>query len=290
MLIPVVLVFVIMSNTSGEGYRSDYYVGVIYCLVVMVLFPFPTRTLIVLQLAMYATYTLGMEFVFPVATERRYVVENHMFMLGIGVIVTCSHYYISSLRRRIEIANHKNEELLLNILPEKVVSELRESRSASPERFRRVSVLFADIVDFTPLAARIGASNLVAILNDVFSRFDELAKQHGCERIKTIGDAYMAACGAPQPNERCTHAIACMALDMKRCIKEVYREGGDSFSLRIGINEGEAIAGIVGHTKFSYDLWGDSVNLASRMEAHPSHAGCLRQPEGRFSTRRARAC
>jgi class 3 adenylate cyclase len=268
MLVPTILVFALMSNLSGEGYASDYYVGVIYCMVVLMLFPVSTRTLTVLLVVMYATYSLCMHLLFPVPVQLRHLVENHMFMIGIGIIVTCSHWYISRLRERIELANLKNEALLLSILPRKVAEELKETNRAAPERFARVGILFADIVDFTPMAARLPPEELLELLNTIFSSFDNLAASHGCERIKTIGDAYMVACGVPNPVDHCTSAIADLALAMQEHISRVHRKGAGGLQLRVGINEGAVVAGIVGNTKFSYDLWGDAVNMASRMESH----------------------
>jgi len=130
-----------------------------------------------------------------------------------------------------------------------------------------VTVLFADIVDFTSLATRVAPVELVGILNDIFSRFDELAERHGLEKIKTIGDAYMVVGGAPLPRPDHAAAVVDMALDMQQAIEQFSAERGAPFNLRIGISSGPAIAGVIGTKKFSYDLWGDTVNMASRMES-----------------------
>jgi len=160
-----------------------------------------------------------------------------------------------------------SERLLLNVLPRTIAERLKRQEQAIAERFDDVSILFADIVDFTALSAKIPPTDLVGILNEIFSSFDQLVEQHGLEKIKTIGDAYMAAGGLPEPNADHPEAIANLALDMQREIAKFRRRDGERFYLRIGINTGPVVAGVIGIRKFIYDLWGDTVNIASRMEA-----------------------
>jgi adenylate cyclase len=131
-----------------------------------------------------------------------------------------------------------------------------------------VTVLFADIVGFTSLSARTSPQQLVGLLNQIFSRFDRLAEQHGLEKIKTIGDAYMVVGGLPHPSEDHAIAVADMAIDMQKAINQFNIETGEAFSIRIGMNTGAVVAGVIGLRKFIYDLWGDTVNIASRMESH----------------------
>ncbi|GAB4284594.1 MAG: hypothetical protein Fur0025_15440 [Oscillatoriaceae cyanobacterium] len=162
----------------------------------------------------------------------------------------------------------KSERLLLNILPEPIAEQLKENQRTIAEGFGEVTVLFADIVGFTKLAARVSPTELVHLLNDIFSRFDLLADRHGLEKIKTIGDAYMVVGGLPVSRPDHAAAVAAMALDMQQ---EVFRFSGEyrePFSIRIGINTGPVVAGVIGRKKFIYDLWGDTVNVASRMESH----------------------
>ena len=128
--------------------------------------------------------------------------------------------------------------------------------------------MFADIVGFTELSAQIPPIELVEILNVIFSEFDQLTEEHGLEKIKTIGDAYMVVGGLPGPKPNHAEAIAAMALDMQNTISDFCTETGKALSIRIGINTGPVIAGIIGTKKFIYDLWGDTVNIASRMESH----------------------
>ncbi|MCP5484877.1 MAG: adenylate/guanylate cyclase domain-containing protein [Spirochaetales bacterium] len=164
----------------------------------------------------------------------------------------------------------KSERLLLNILPERIALRLKNEPGYIAEAFSDVCVLFADIVNFTPLSARIAPERLVAILNEVFSRFDVLAEKHGLEKIKTIGDAYMAAAGLPDPVESPARRCAHMALAMRDLISDLHFEEAPDLNLRIGLASGPVVAGVIGSKKFIYDLWGDAVNTASRMESQGS--------------------
>lgn len=169
---------------------------------------------------------------------------------------------------RLALEQEKSERLLLNILPEPIADRLKQEPAAIADGFGEVTVLFADVVGFTELSGRLPPKELVARLNDIFSRFDALAEKHGLEKIKTIGDAYMVVGGLPNPRDDHARAIAEMALDMKEAIQALNRETGESFNMRMGINSGPVVAGVIGIKKFIYDLWGDTVNVASRMESH----------------------
>jgi len=161
----------------------------------------------------------------------------------------------------------QTEQLLLNILPEPIAQRLKLEPSTIADSFAEVTVLFADLVGFTELSTHTSPTELVEMLNVIFSEFDHLAEKHGLEKIKTIGDAYMAVAGLPFPRPDHAQAAAEMALDMLQEIALFNHETGKSFSLRIGINTGPVVAGVIGIKKFSYDLWGDTVNIASRMES-----------------------
>ena len=162
----------------------------------------------------------------------------------------------------------KSENLLLNILPETVANRLKEQPTTIAEAFGEVSGLFADIVGFTQLSNQVSPQELVALLNRIFSAFDELAEKQGIEKIKTIGDAYMVVGGLPNPRTDHAEAIIEMALDMQQAIREFNVETNSNCNIRIGINTGSVVAGVIGIKKFIYDLWGDTVNIASRMESH----------------------
>lgn len=161
----------------------------------------------------------------------------------------------------------KSESLLLNVLPRKIAEQLKQDQTSIAERFDEATIMFADLVDFTTVSAQMSPSKLVAMLNEIFSTFDQFALAYRLEKIKTIGDAYMVAGGLPMPMADHAEAIAEMALEMQWAIEEFNREHNLSFQLRIGINTGPVVAGVIGIRKFAYDLWGDTVNIASRMES-----------------------
>lgn len=169
---------------------------------------------------------------------------------------------------KLELEQKKSQELLLNILPEAIAEQLKKEQGIIADEFAAVSVMFADIVGFTQLSASILPKQLVHLLNDIFSKFDYLAERHGLEKIKTIGDSYMVVAGLPNPRSDHADSIAEMALDMQEVIAKYREDIGVSLSIRIGIHSGPVVAGIIGKKKFIYDLWGDTVNTASRMESH----------------------
>ncbi|MCT7976006.1 adenylate/guanylate cyclase domain-containing protein [Laspinema olomoucense] len=170
--------------------------------------------------------------------------------------------------KQLQIEQAKSESLLLNILPKTIADRLKEETTTIADQFTDVTVLFADIVGFTTLSSRISPTELVTLLNEIFSEFDRLADLHGLEKIKTIGDAYMLVGGLPEPKADCAIDVAEMALDMQQAIKQFNLTHQENINIRIGINTGSVVAGVIGQKKFIYDLWGDAVNIASRMESH----------------------
>jgi adenylate cyclase len=159
------------------------------------------------------------------------------------------------------------DRLLVNILPYQIAQRLKVGTRTIAESFDQVSVLFADLVDFTAASEEMTPQQLVQILNEIFSVFDQLAEFHELEKIKTIGDTYMVTGGLPIPNDYHTESIAQFALDIREAIKDFKRPDNEPFQLRIGIHTGPVIAGVLGRRKFAYDLWGDTVNIASYMKA-----------------------
>jgi guanylate cyclase len=162
----------------------------------------------------------------------------------------------------------KAESLLLNILPRSIADRLKAETRTIADHVDSASILFADVVDFTPLAERLPPTEVVGVLDRLFSHFDELAERYGLEKIKTIGDCYMVAAGVPAPRSDHAHALALMALDLQAAMHSVDEVGQLGLELRIGINSGPVVAGVIGRKRFLYDLWGDAVNTASRMESH----------------------
>ncbi|NEO83606.1 MAG: adenylate/guanylate cyclase domain-containing protein [Spirulina sp. SIO3F2] len=168
----------------------------------------------------------------------------------------------------LEAEKERSEGLLRNILPDKIACRLKSENQTIADSFAAVTVLFADIVGFTQLSSQICATDLVELLNSIFSRFDRLAEEHGLEKIKTIGDAYMVVAGLPEPRADHAQAIAEMALDMQQAVDDFNHEANHMLQIRVGIHTGSAVAGVIGLKKFAYDIWGDTVNTASRMESH----------------------
>jgi adenylate cyclase len=189
-------------------------------------------------------------------------------MLLISALVLILYLDISRAKNALAREHSRSESLLLNILPGPIAHRLKASPDVIAETYQEASVLFADIAGFTALAARFRPNELVAILNRYFSGYDELAEKYGVEKIKTIGDAYMAAAGIPQVRDDHATALIRMASEMLEMTGEISRHSGLDLAIRIGINSGEVTAGVIGKKKFIYDLWGDTVNIASRMESH----------------------
>jgi len=167
----------------------------------------------------------------------------------------------------IQKEREKSERLLLNILPAPVAERLKQTQDIIADNIEDVSVMFVDIVDFLPLSNSMPPAEMVKMLNAVFSTFDSLVDQYGLEKIKTSGDCYMVVGGLPIPRADHLEAIAGMALDVLVSTAQFRRSDGKPFQLRIGIHTGPVIAGVIGTKKFAYDLWGDTVNIASRMES-----------------------
>jgi class 3 adenylate cyclase len=166
------------------------------------------------------------------------------------------------------IAEERIRSLLHNVLPSPIAARKLAGESAISDRFSEASVLFADVVDFTSLSARLESTQVVGMLNDLFSRFDRIIARHGLEKIKTIGDCYMAVGGIPEIVPEHLIRIADAALQMLDEITNVWAPDGTKLTIRIGIHAGPVCAGVIGETKFIFDVWGDTVNMASRMESH----------------------
>jgi class 3 adenylate cyclase len=188
----------------------------------------------------------------------------------LGLLSDTFNSMTKSIREKTELIeekNRENEALLLNILPPEIAARLKEGEHEIADGFADVSVLFGDIVGFTALSSHTSATEIVDILNGLFSLFDEAASELGIEKIKTIGDCYMAVCGLPSPCTDHAERMARMALRMVEATHQYAKKTGLNLELRIGINSGPVVAGVIGVTKFIYDLWGDTVNIASRMES-----------------------
>jgi adenylate cyclase len=192
-------------------------------------------------------------------------------VLNIVVVSLVAMTLLVTFARGREVAQARVEALLLNVLPAEVAERLQSDPNSIADHFDDASILFADVVDFTPLSSRLEAREVVGLLDRLFTSFDELVDRHDVEKIKTIGDCYMVAAGVPKERPDHAHALARLALEMCQCAKNFLPDGADrDLRLRIGISSGPVVAGVIGRRRFLYDLWGDTVNMASRMESHGS--------------------
>jgi adenylate cyclase len=195
------------------------------------------------------------------------------FVLNVGAVIAITFGLLYHFVGRRNFFQQQAEMLLLNILPKEISDALKAEQRTIADQYTDVSILFADVVGFTPIAAKMSPMELVGLLNQVFLCFDGLVEKYDLEKIKTIGDCYMVASGVPRRRSDHATALVDLALDMHAAVAGT-RFGGRQLSFRIGINSGPVVAGIIGRKKFTYDLWGESVNLASRMESH-GRARCI---------------
>jgi len=202
----------------------------------------------------------------PEALPPGFSVVNGFFN---GVWTTfLAMFLILYLLRELETAQDLADRLLYNVLPPVIAARLKRAHRTIADSYESASVLFADIVGFTPLSNVLSPEGMIDLLNDVYSHFDALAKRHGVEKIRTIGDNYMVAAGVPEPRPDHAQALADLALDMQVYCEQIAPVGGHPIRFRIGINSGPLIAGVIGTTRYQYDIWGNTVNTASRMESH----------------------
>ncbi|MCB1178713.1 MAG: adenylate/guanylate cyclase domain-containing protein [Leptospiraceae bacterium] len=203
----------------------------------------------------------------PYASELPSVIITTFYVITIIAMGCVVFFLLQLFSRQRDAAQKQSENLLLNILPKSIAERLKQSSEVIADEFHDVTILFADISGFTSMSARKKPREIVAVLNNIFSEFDTIAISHGLEKIKTIGDAYMAACGLPEPKKNHAEAVMQAAIEMLEFIKDYKIDNEESIKLRIGINTGSVVAGVIGKHKFIYDLWGDAVNVASRMES-----------------------
>lgn len=189
-------------------------------------------------------------------------------LLLLALILVFGYRTLLQTFSRLQLERDRSESLLLNILPQPIAERLKSGEGVIADRFPEITVLFSDIVGFTELSSSTRPQDLVAMLNSIFREFDAIASRHGLEKIKTIGDAYMVAAGLPQYCDDHAMRAADMALEMLEAVESFNRTSGADLSIRVGLHSGSAVAGVIGTKKFAYDIWGDTVNIASRMESH----------------------
>ncbi|MDA1036433.1 MAG: adenylate/guanylate cyclase domain-containing protein [Chloroflexi bacterium] len=219
-----------------------------------------------LVVAAFLESTVRSQSELPIWVQTAFFVMNFGAVFAIGF--TLLRHFVNQQRVTLALLDaerEKSESLLLNVLPEEVAGRLKVGTEVIADYYPSVSILFADVVGFTMMSSGGGPEKMVGVLNDIFSHFDELAVKYGVEKIRTIGDGYMAVCGAPVQRDDHARRLANMALEM--LAYDMPEVDGQPCELRIGINSGDVIAGVVGTTKFHYDVWGDAVNIAARMES-----------------------
>jgi guanylate cyclase len=193
-------------------------------------------------------------------------------IINISVIVYLMLIYFVYQKNRalalLEIEREKSESLLLNVLPEEIAIRLKSTKGTIADRYESASILFADVAEFTQLSIRMSPEEMVDLLNQIFTHFDSLVKKYDLEKIRTIGDNYMVASGIPRPRSDHAQAICRFAIEMVNYVDSLPSRNGNKICFRIGINSGPVVAGVIGQHKFQYDVWGDVVNTASRMESH----------------------
>jgi class 3 adenylate cyclase len=259
------------------GYHSPFQTGLILLVIgVGLFFPYSAAQMSIAYVIVWVVYLVpiivGRETI-DIAGSGFFI--NSFFLICSGIIAVTASHLTSRLRKKeffsrqaLKEEQAKSEHLLLNILPEPIAKRLKDGEEQISDSFNEVTVLFADIVRFTSLSEHLPPVDLVALLNEIFSRFDRLAEKYGLEKIKTVGDAYMVVGGLPSPKKDHAEAVAAMALEMVEETAHFNERTGNALDIRVGINSGPVVAGVIGKKKFSYDLWGDTVNTASRMESH----------------------
>lgn len=195
-------------------------------------------------------------------------VQIFFFVINLLGVSSLVFMMVSYFVQQKNMFQEKSETLLLNVLPKEIAAILKNESRTIADHYEEASVLFADMVGFTPLSAQLPPVEMVELLNEVFSFFDSLLDKYGVEKIRTIGDSYMVASGVPRGRPDHAQALVCMALEMRDYIATHTFQNGQRVNFRIGVNSGSMIAGVIGRRKFVYDVWGDAVNIASRMESH----------------------
>ena len=267
LLVILILPWLVTIALGGFQQSSVVIVWAALCPLGSLLLEEPRRTLlwIVGFVALLPITALLQPHLTPAHLPDTFVTWFFVLNLGtvIAVVFGLLHYFV----RRRDFFQQSSEMLLLNILPKEISEALKIEPRAIAAHYDEASILFADIVGFTPMAATMLPLTLVDLLNDVFECFDDLVDKYELEKIKTIGDCYMVAAGVPRQRVDHAEALVNFALDMRAEIaKRTF--GGRRLAFRIGINSGPVVAGVIGRRKFIYDLWGETVNMASRMESH----------------------
>lgn len=276
---PVVIAILTVSlfgNLATHYYSGGFTSGMMYLtwaiLTLVLAALFVGRRAVLFFTGGYVVVIIAAGFLEPAARQHLPQIDPHLIvqaaiynLIVLGLITAGAILYLFN---QVERYRRRADDLLLNILPGAIAARLKENPGTIADGYDEVTVLFADIVDFTTMSADADPVAVVSKLNEIFSEFDLLAARHGLEKIKTIGDAYMVAGGLPEPQPDHVEAVAAFAVDMLAAVSHHASWTGAPLRLRVGINTGPVVAGVIGRQKFIYDLWGDAVNVASRMESN----------------------
>ena len=276
LLLILFLPFLLMVALGGFVNSSGVILWSLICPLVALIFEKPGKALRWLAAYLILIAISGfLEFHPLVSASLSPVLRTIFFVMNIGAVSTIAvillAYFVSQKNQLfllLQSEQVKSENLLLNILPKEVAAILKNESRTIADHYTEASVLFADMVGFTPLTAKLPSVEMVELLNEAFSFFDSLLDKYNVEKIRTIGDSYMVASGVPRRRSDHAQALVRMALEMRDFVAEHEFCHGHRVSFRIGINSGSMIAGVIGRRKFVYDVWGDAVNVASRMESH----------------------
>lgn len=264
------------------GFDAGFWLLTFISVTGLLIWPHPTRaTRLVICLAtatftaILAVWAVGRAPIYDVPPALSLVfLAMNLFVLAfvVSIIVALYDAAVDHAEAKLEEEHERAETLLLNVLPQAIAERLKAQEDPLADRLDAVTVLFADIAGFTNMSRTLSAEALVTLLNELFTRFDALAAKHGAEKIKTIGDAYMVATGLQGEGDHALRMVQ-LAQDMQRSFEVFRAQHGLDLGLRIGVHSGAAVAGVIGKQKFAYDLWGDTVNVASRMESNgiPDH-------------------
>jgi guanylate cyclase len=270
-LLSAVAINLVIQFSFG-GYSSGFYALPWAILGPLGAVLFIGRRFTLATMAAFSLSLLAMMFLEPLAITNAPQVDtqallsvNTFSLFGLGLMSTLASLYLLGQEERYRA---RANDLLLNMLPGSIATRLKDSSDTIADAYDDVTVLFADMAGSMPLFARMEPAEAVDWLNEVFSMFDSLVDKYGLEKIRTIGDNYMVASGVPVPREDHARAMAHLALDMLQGVEQIPARHGKRMAFRLGINSGPLVAGVIGESKYQYDLWGDTVNMASRMESH----------------------
>ena len=267
LLMYLVLPWLLMMSLGGFRESSVVVIWAALCPLASLLIEDLRDTLLWILgfVALLAVSAILQPYLVPPGLPEAFV--NWFFVLNVGAVITIAFVLLYYFVGQRNFFQERSEMLLHNILPKEISEALKAEHKTIAAQHDSASILFADVVGFTPMAATMTPLALVELLNEVFLCFDGLVEKHGLEKIKTIGDCYMVASGVPRPRADHATVLVQLALDMRQAVAE-RSFGGRKLAFRIGINSGPVVAGVIGRKKFIYDLWGEAVNLASRMESH----------------------